>query len=233
MIKVVFIDIDNTIIDFNKSAISAMNMAAFERGVELPDDIYTVYKSINGILWKAYERGEISMQDIFDRRWEVIFSKVGIEHDGKAFEADYRRFLSESAVTIEGAEELLDYLSERYTVCAASNGVLKQQINRLKCAGLYSYVNDVYTSDALGFQKPSKEFFVECLKRASCLLPEEKLPIWNGEAVMIGDSLTADINGIRKYGIEPIWFNFDGSDQEPEDKECKIVSSLEEIMDIL
>lgn len=233
MIKVVFIDIDNTLLDFNRSAQSSMRSAAFDCDIAFSDDIYKIYKDVNSVLWQALERGEITMEKIFQVRWNIIFEEAGISYDGEAFEQLYRQYLSETGIPIDGAEELLDYLHEKYTVCAASNGVWKQQVNRLKNAGLYNYIRAVYTSDVIGFQKPTKNFYVECLKKVSCLLPEEKLPIWNNEAVMIGDSLTADINGIRAYGIEPIWFNFENTDARPEYEDCKIVTSLNEIEDLL
>lgn len=233
MIKVVLIDIDNTLLDFNKSAQRAMELAADELGVTFETDIYSIYKRINSILWQALERGEITMERIFAIRWNIIFEEAGIDFDGEVFEACYRKNLYDSAVPIEGARELLEYLSRKYVVCAASNGVWAQQVNRLKNAGLSDYLGAVYTSDVMGFQKPTRAFFRECLKKASCLLGEDKLPVWSGESVMIGDSLTADINGIRDYGIEPIWYDFENTGQEPEYKDCKIVHSLLEIKDIL
>ena len=99
----------------------------------------------------------------------------------------FLKYLSRSFSTVEGAHDILKYLSGKYLLSAASNGPQFEQDNRLKNAGIYDYFQSVFTSEAVGYPKPKKEFFMICLEKMGNLLPSE--------TIMVGDSLNADIVG--------------------------------------
>ena len=223
MIKAILLDVDDTILDFHQSSRQSIIEAAEKAGLELPEAFFPVFTDINVSLWESYERGEISRQHIFDTRWTRSFEQTGIEFDGVLFEKLFRQNLRQCAVREPGAERMLRYLSERYPIYVASNTVIDQQVNRMIIAGFHQYITAYFTSDAIGYAKPSREFFVYCLKHLPAIKPEEM--------VMIGDSLTADIAGAARCGIKTIWYDKYGKNI-PDAADWRI-TDLAEIEEIL
>ena len=66
-------------------------------------------------------------------------------------------------------------------------------------ANLLPYVEDVISSDQIGFSKPTPQFFEALFERAKNKKKETML--------LIGDSLQTDILGGNQNGIDTCWFN--------------------------
>lgn len=226
MVKAVFLDVDNTLLDFDRCGAAAMRQGFEELGLLFEDWMYfDTFNHINDPLWEQIERGELTREELFAIRWNLVFDALGIQGDGPAFEKRFHDILLSAAVPVDGAVELAAYLHEKYTVCVASNAFYHQQVKRLTLAGIAPYIDHYFISERLGADKPSKTFFDAALAS----LPD----IRADECVMVGDSLTADIAGGVNAGIPTIWFNRLNI-QVP--KECKadyIVTALTEIRDIL
>ena len=198
----VFLDVDNTLLDFEAGAKEASFLALSRAGIDAERFDYAVFTEENNALWAALERGEITREDIHRTRWERVFSRLGIEADGEAFEPVFLSAIPECVVQVDGAREILEYLSARYTVCAASNAPHAQQLSRLKSAGLLHFFEDVFTSERLGAAKPSKAFFDGVFGALPAVSPSS--------CVMVGDSLTADVGGAAAYGLKTVFFDFKG-----------------------
>ena len=225
MIKAVLMDIDDTLLDFGQSARAAMRQAFAEYGLPFSEQAYAAFTRVNDTLWQSLERGELDAQELFARRWNAIFSVLGIEADGPAFEQRFLALLHSTAVPVDGAAEICSYLSGRYILCAASNAFHDQQVNRLTLAGLMPCFSHVFVSETLGFRKPQKEFFDACLARLPGVAADE--------CVMIGDSLTADVAGGRNAGMKTIWYDHA---QRPVPEDCaadQTVLSLLELKRLL
>lgn len=225
MIKVIFLDVDNTLLDFNACADWAVETAAKEAGIPYSDLLCRAFHRVNNSLWKRVETGEYTKEYIYSIRWNMIFAEFGIEYDGVAFEAIFHRYVSLSAQKVPGAEKLLRYLSSKYLLCAASNAHHKEQCGRLKAAGLLPYFTHIFTSESVGAPKPGKDFFDACFAHLGGILPSE--------AVMVGDSLSADIEGGIAYGMQTVWFNFENKQCDPNAEPNYTVYHLSEIQDIL
>lgn len=226
MIRLILIDIDDTLLDFNECSRYSMKCALEKRGMAYSDVLYATFHRINNGLWQDLEKRIITKDELYRIRWNKIFDALGIDADGVDFESDFRRGLAESAVLVDDAKALLEYLSGKYTVCAASNGPLSQQIGRMRKAGLLDHVKCIFASEEIGAPKPTKEFFEACFGiLGNAFKPDE--------VMMIGDSITADICGAVDYGMHSCWFNIHKK-AIPED--CvpeHIVYSLSEIKNIL
>ena len=123
MIKVIFIDIDNTLLSFDEYVKQAMREGFEKFGLgEYRGEMFGVFLGINAKLWRAIEKKEITFEELGQIRWNMVFEKLGIDFDGVVFEDYFRARLRESAIPVDGAYEMLDYLSSKYTLCAASNG---------------------------------------------------------------------------------------------------------------
>lgn len=224
MLTTVFLDVDNTLLDFHLCAEDSIKRGFARWGLNYTDEVFEVFNEINNGLWHALERGEITRDDIFNTRWNRIFKRLDIDRDGIEFEKIFVTNLADSAIPVEGANALVEYLASKYTLYVASNAVHQQQLIRMTKAGMIDYIADFFTSEAIGFAKPSKEFFDECFRRLDGVKKEN--------VIIIGDSLTADIKGGADYGIKTCWFNYKAEKYEGRPADY-IADSLSEIMNIL
>ena len=167
---VVFVDIDDTLLDFTKCSNTAIKSACDKFGVPYTTTLVDTFHPINLDLWHKLERKEVTKEKLFDTRFQIVFDKLGIKADGIAFESAFRENFHESAILVDGAREVMEYLHSKYTVYAASNASMHQQTNRMKKAGLDKYLDGYFVSEDIGFPKPQKEFFDACFKS----LPQEK-----------------------------------------------------------
>lgn len=223
MIKTVFIDIDDTLLDFKACAKWAIIEAFQSCSLEYHESYYDIFLEENDNLWQMVEQGCLGIEELHRRRWCCIFSRLNVDYDGHYFEQLFVNNLCRSYITVEGAEDILRYLSERYAVYAASNAIYQEQVERLTLAGLMPYLKGVFTSELAGVAKPDRKFFDYCCEQSQSVVEE---------CVMIGDSLSSDVLGAKQAGIKMIWFKQD-SRNVPADFEGEIVYSLAEIKNIL
>ena len=225
MVKAVFLDVDNTLLDFEKCSVAAMRQGFEELGLVYTDKVYETFLPINTALWQAMERGEIRQQDIFDTRWNKIFGLLDIEEDGIAFEKRFRRGLHEGAELVDGAPEILEYLAGRYPLYVVSNGPQHQQEYRLEKAGLRKWLAGIFTSEWAGVNKPERSFFERCFG---------ELPgLDAADCMIVGDSLTADIAGGAAFGMQTCWFNFKGIPVPADIRADHVIDALAELRKIL
>lgn len=231
MLKVILFDIDNTLLSFDEYVKESMKNGFEKFGIGIyKDEMFDIFTEVNTGLWHALEKGEISFEELKKKRWNMIFERLGLVADGENFEKYFRECLFESAIPIDGAIELLNYLRDKYTLCVASNGPYLQQRNRLKLCGMLPYFSDFFISEEVGSQKPSVSFFKTCIERLNSKSKEEILPC---EIMIIGDSLTSDMTGGIQIGIQTCFYN---PDKKPIPSEMNLnyhVTSLKEIKSIL
>ena len=225
MIKTVFLDVDNTLMDFSECARLAMIKGFAEAGLSYSEEMFPVFTTINNGLWEDIEKGKLTRDELHEIRWVRIFNALGISTDGKAFEKCFLNHLCEAPGLMPGALRLLEYLAPRYTLCLASNASQAQQMKRLAHSGILPFVQEVFLSESLGVPKPEKEFFDICFSRLPGAVPEE--------SIIIGDSLTADMKAGITCGIKTCWFNPDMLPAPAEYKIDYVVHSLLEIKQIL
>lgn len=221
-LKYIFIDIDNTLLDFDEYVRQTMKTGFEHFGLRpYEPHMYDVFTRENNVLWRALERGELDFEGLIRVRWNSIFRALGIDFDGTEFEKYFRAALNESAIEVEGAIKMLERLSSRFTLFAASNGPEFQQKNRLAIAGMDRFFSEVFISEALGASKPDRAFFDAAFASLPGVRPEDCL--------MLGDSLTSDIAGGRAYGMRTCYFRRPGARESGEPD--MTVTSLREAAD--
>lgn len=217
-ITTVFLDVDDTLLDFDKCAKESMFAVAKMFSIQLPENAMEIFHPINNSFWEKINAGKLTLNELYKQRWNTVLSAMGISFDGEEFEKHFLKTLHQTAVKTEGADELLEYLSKKYVLNVASNAPLNQQRIRLQKAGILKYFKNIYTSESIGYAKPQPEFFEFCLKGLN-----------PSECVMIGDSLSADIDGAESMGMNTIWFNKKGINKTRD----VAVTSLVDILNIL
>ena len=150
MIKHVFFDLDDTLLDFGKAEAAALKKALCLHGIEITPELSARYSRINDEQWKKLERGEMTREQVLLRRFEIFFAESGLSADAQAVQNDYERLLGIGHYFVDGAPELLEALSGRYRLYIASNGTASVQDGRIKSAGIGKYFDAVFISEHIG-----------------------------------------------------------------------------------
>lgn len=235
MIKAVFLDIDNTLLDFDAYVKESMRIGFEKFHLRAYEDwMYPVFMKINDEMWEGIERGTLTYERLLQTRWNTVFQALDIFFDGCRFETYFKDCLFDSAIPVKGARELLDYLKGRYVVCAASNGPYEQQVNRLRLGGMLEDFSHLFISEKAGASKPSRDFFDYCLRELNDRRHQEnKKKILPEEIVMIGDSLTSDMAGGVGNGLKTCFFDRKKTGIPKELKIDYVVEDLDEIREFL
>ena len=223
-------------VDFIQDKINAINQGGATVSQETVDAMYQMYglgdDSFMGILggyvsWlTALFQFDLGTSFVYGIPVaDVIFEHMGISADGVAFEKYFRERLFDSAIPENGAMDLLKYLHGKYILCVASNGPYQQQKNRLKVGGMLPYFSDLFISEEIGIEKPGIGFFQRVWEKIGHFAPDE--------VMIVGDSLTSDIQGGNNAGILCCWFNPQGKPAPDNLRIDYTISSLNQILDIL
>lgn len=193
-------DLDHTLLDFEAAEDVALELLLKEAGVTAIQAYKDYYVPMNKAMWEDLTAGKISKPDLIRTRFARLFAHFGREVNGADFAERYQHYLSQQGQILEGATALLETLVEQgYRLFAATNGVTFIQKGRLAQSGLSSYFEQVFISDEVGLHKPQKAFYDHIAKVVE--------GFDNSRALMIGDSLTADIQGGINAGIDTAWYN--------------------------
>lgn len=223
--KILLFDLDDTLLDFGANEADSLNKLFEQNGYDFTDELFQVYNSVNKALWADYENGRIPLDDVLYSRFSETMLKLGKVVDGVEWDSMYRELLGCGCQLMEGALEVCRSLSETHRLFIITNGITKTQLKRIRQSGLSVYFEDVFDSQSIGFQKPSREFFEYVMKHIKDFRPEE--------ALVIGDSLNTDIKGGSLSGIDTCWINSKSQKGAAEIQSTYTISSLTELPDIL
>ena len=106
MIKTVLIDIDGTLLDFDKCAKASIISTFKDFNISYPEDFYSTFKRINDSLWLRLEKNEITFKDLHDIRFKLVLGALNIDFDGLTFELKFREFLGNSIEQVDDKRSL-------------------------------------------------------------------------------------------------------------------------------
>ena len=226
MFEFLFLDLDDTILDFQKAEHVALSKTLESCGLEPKESVLKRYNQINKAHWEALERKEMTRDQVLLGRFQTLFAEVGITVDAQAVASAYETNLSMGHWFMPGAEEAVERLSKKYKLYLASNGTAKVQAGRLASANISRFFQEIFVSQEIGANKPALEYFERCFAR----IPDFD----KSKAIMVGDSLTSDILGGQNAGIATCWVNPDhktGREDIRVDYEIEALSQLESLLE--
>ncbi len=203
--KYLLLDADNTLLDFNRAEETAFYAAFSASGLYADAQIYARYHEINDELWRQLERGEVTRARLIVLRFEKLLAELGAEDNGKSQEISDRYFieLGRQKFLLDGALEVCRELAVRYPLYIITNGNTAIQESRFRGCGLESFIREVFISEKLGVSKPSAAYFA-CVKEA----------VGDSDSahyLVVGDSLTSDIDGAAAAGMDAVWLDHSGN----------------------
>ena len=202
--KYLLADNDNTLMDFNAAEAHALRETFAALGVPLDEAAAEMYSRINDGLWKALERGETTQKALKVERFRQLFQVMGrSDIDAEAVAALYAERLSTRADLLPGAVDFLTAIHGRMKIALVSNGVSAIQRGRLSRCPFTPLLDAVIISEELGVSKPDPAMVYAALEALGC---KDK-----SEAVLLGDSLTADVAAARNAGIDSIFLSRKGA----------------------
>ena len=227
MYKYLLWDIDGTILDFSAAEACAIR-ALFEKyqlGI-CTDEMLRTYAKINRKYWQALERNEMTKQEILVGRFREFFQLMGLNTTiAAAFNDDYQVTLGDYPIFIAHALDVLQQEKGTYLLVAVTNGTKTAQTKKLRTTGLDQIFDSVFISEDVGVEKPNVAFFDHVFREIG--LSDKS------EALIIGDSLTSDMQGGVLAGIDNCWFNPNHSENThgiPVTYEIDDLRKLEEIL---
>ena len=195
----VLLDLDDTILDFHQAEANAVSKTLAQLGIEPEESIIRRYSQINAGRWELLERGLISREEVLTSRFEMLFGELGVERSGVEAQKIYEGLLGRGHWFMPGAEALLKELYGKYRLFVVSNGNLSVQDSRIASAAIAVYYEEIYVSQREGYDKPRKQFFAATISRNPGFERER--------AIIVGDSLTSDIQGGINAGIKTCWYD--------------------------
>lgn len=206
MFKVILWDVDGTLLNFDKAEKYALRQcfAKFDLK-ECTDAMISRYAEINKRYWKRLEAGEITKEQVLLERFSEFFQKEHICCDRiKEFNDEYQVRLGDKIFFNDDSKSLLERLKGKTKQYAVTNGTYVAQKRKLENSGLDVLFDGIFISDQIGYEKPDIRFFDHIWEQTGIYEKDDVL--------IVGDSLTSDMQGGNNAGIRCCWYN-------PEDKE--------------
>jgi 2-haloacid dehalogenase len=222
---VILFDADDTLFDYGLAEGHALHRTFLSFGLPTGAEDYAAsYKVINQALWRDLEQGRITSAALRVERFNRLFAEHGLDLNPQEFSDAYLRFLGEGTFLIQGAVELCGELGN-CRLAIITNGILEVQTSRIQGSALCDTFEQIIISEEAGCQKPETGIFDYAFA---------KLGITGRDRVLIvGDSLTSDIQGGINYGIDTCWFNPLGKINESGIQPTYEIHSLHQLPEII
>lgn len=198
MFDTLLFDLDDTLLSFQKAEYFSFKKTCEDCHIQWSEPFYQRYKVINEGYWKKLEKGQITRDRLIVERFEVFFKEYHINYDCQLFNDLYFSNLKYQHQPMEHTYELLDQLKGK-TLYLVTNGQAIVQKQRILDSRMHEYMNDIFISEEVGFEKPSIHFFEAMEQRVG--------PLDKNHTLIIGDSLSSDMLGGNHFGIQTCWYN--------------------------
>lgn len=198
--KAIIFDADGTLFDFDKAEKHALERAINDYEFEYDEKKHLAkYKKHNDSVWDDFENEKISSEDLKVERFRRFFEEMGMSIDPIPFSLKYMDYLKEGSFLLNGAKDIVERLHKDFKLIMLTNGLSSVQNVRIRNSSISDYFESIVISEEVGVAKPNAKIFTYTLKKLNNINKDE--------VVIVGDSLKSDIKGGNNFGIDTIWFN--------------------------
>jgi 2-haloacid dehalogenase len=216
-------DADDTLFDYSRAETSALQGTFEELGMAFEPEFLNIYKRYNQQVWQEFERGHITTLELRIKRFRLLFTEIGVPSNVRNFSVRYLKNHARSSHLFEDVIEILQVLSSRYHLALVTNGLSEVQRPRLERSAIRPFIEKIFISEEIGVAKPETGFF-------DAVFREIGHPA-RSQVLIIGDSLSSDMQGGINYGIDTCWFNPGGKTTEL--PVTYKINTLKQLLDIL
>ncbi|MFA6688314.1 MAG: YjjG family noncanonical pyrimidine nucleotidase [Sphaerochaetaceae bacterium] len=228
MYRYLLFDADGTLFDFDSAETYAFDATCREFDIQPTEHALQAYKEANRQIWREFEIGTIDIDNLQVERFARFFVSQSIDRNPVDAGKRFTDHLASAGTLYPETIPLLDELRGRgYVLSLITNGISRVQRGRLKQSDTCGYFEVVCISEEIGAQKPRKEFFDTFFELARLSEDERR------NCLVIGDSLTSDIQGGNDAGIDTCWYNPQGRMGDPEIIPTYEIGLLQELLTLL
>ncbi|MGY4674178.1 pyrimidine 5'-nucleotidase [Ursidibacter arcticus] len=214
----ILFDADETLFSFNSFLGLKVMMERY--GVPFNEQDYEQFQAVNKPLWVAYQNKEITAQDLQRIRFEKIAQQTGQEP--LALNQELMAEMALLSQPLENVKEMLDSLFGKVKMAIITNGFQALQQKRLENTALNKYFDLVVVSETVGVAKPAPQIFESAFAQMGNV---DKQAI-----LMVGDTLSSDVQGGINVGIDTCWFN---PTQQPNETTIQPTYEIASILDLV
>jgi 2-haloacid dehalogenase len=216
-------DADDTLFDFPRAEANALKWTLEQSGLPFQSGFVNLYSRFNQQVWREFERGEVTSQELRVKRFRLFFDETHLNGDPQTVSPLYLRNMALGTGLLPGAEEVVRALKADYHLALVTNGLKEVQRPRLESSALRDCFERVFISEEIGAAKPARAYF-DAVFTALGNPPKDSV-------LIIGDSLTSDMKGGVEYGIDTCWYNPAGKTTKlPVTYEIKNLQALKTIL---
>ena len=198
--EVIIFDADETLFDFKKSEREAIKNSMSEFNIDYDEEYHLeIYSKINSEIWKEFEIGLITQEKLKIERFKRLSKKINIKFDEAKFAMSYMKHLSNGSFLYDDSLNLVKNLSNDYKLIMITNGLKNVQDNRIRKSDIAKYFDDIVISEEVKVAKPDSRIFEIALNNINYTD--------RNKVLIVGDSLTSDIQGGINFGIDTCWYN--------------------------
>ncbi len=224
----ILFDVDGTLYDFTAAENYALKALFEETGLIVSPDMLETYHTINHGLWLDLEKGLTSVEKLKVERFSRFFETYNVSVSAQKAAERYIYFLGTSYHVYSDTIEVLEKIQELgIPMSIITNGITSVQKGRVVATGTSRFFSYVAIAEEMGFVKPDVRFFSETLREL------EERGISPKRPLVVGDSLSSDIEGARRAGIDSVWINRYAMDIPETPSYTYTIRKLEELLPIL
>ncbi|MBN2006546.1 MAG: YjjG family noncanonical pyrimidine nucleotidase [Anaerolineae bacterium] len=200
----ILFDADGTLFDYDAGERTALSKTLPQFGFDFVPAHLDAYRSINERVWHDFEQGLTTQERLKVERFELLFETCKLEPAPNAtvFSARYLENLGTCSDLLDDVEQVIQALRGKLRLALITNGLGSVQRPRLRGSVIGDAFSAVIISEEVGCSKPDPAIFDVAFRQMGDPCKDEVL--------IVGDSLSADIQGGLAYGIDTCWINREG-----------------------
>jgi len=198
--EIIIFDADETLFDFKRSERDAFKNTMLEFNIDYDENYHLkVYSEINAAIWKELEIGLITQEKLKIERFKRLSDSLKTELNEVEFAKSYMKHLSFASFLYDNSIDIVENLHKDYRLIIITNGLKDVQDKRIRKSIIAKYFEDIVISEEICVSKPDPKIFEHALSNIN---HTDK-----SKVLIVGDSLTSDIQGGINFGIDTCWFN--------------------------
>ncbi|MDO4536200.1 MAG: YjjG family noncanonical pyrimidine nucleotidase [Clostridium perfringens] len=198
--EVILFDADETLYDFKKSEREAFKNTMLKFNIKYDENYHLkTYEEINTAIWKEFEQGLITQAKLKIERFKRLSDRLELGLDETNLAKVYMEHLADASFLYDKSTDLIETLNKSFKLAIVTNGLTLVQDKRIRKSSIAKFFETIVISEEILISKPNPKIFEHTLKEINF---SDKSKI-----LIVGDSLSSDIQGGINFGIDTCWYN--------------------------